>query len=535
MNDQLANSLSAASTGLQTKDEYKRKREELLQAAALGKLAPAALDTMESNAVDAGTAKKKKKKKKGAGQTDSGASVAPGGANTAATARAAPLPVAASMTPETVSSPAKKSKAGSNGDLRPDAAITAALLDAAARILSTSGSLAAPRPMRVSMLAAALYEASAGFEAAIKSAGGVKTWLEMHPEAFEVTWTPEPMVELRPFYFNDCADGDLPPPLPPPGTRSRAPEGSTTDAAEALAREAAAAALAEEGLPPPLPPPRRIGSMQKSRVPGDDDLEGLPPPLPPPPGRAVRTAQGSFTDGFVGGMGGSGTGLGGLLGGLGGTEVPAHRQPAALARNASGSNRFGAIGSSARSVASMPVSPGGRTAGGARIPISNASFDSLLAEDEEASHAEAVHADADPVAIEKKIRAVQKKLRRVQEMEDRNTKALPLDAGQKELLRSKPKLQRSLQTLLEQWAVLEPMIIQQQAQRMAALANSECAVCLDEYSADAQAIRTSCCGYHFHKSCLQQCIESKGHCPICFADHVHCRVVEQRVRSAAHR
>jgi len=223
-------------------------------------------------------------------------------------------------------------------------------------------------------------------------------------------------------------------------------------------------------------------------------------------------------------VGGSGTGFGGLLGELGGTMVT-HEQclPAPLAR-CSSLGRFGAIGSAARA---GPIGP----ADGAQIPNMNASFESLLADEEEASLAGA--AEADPITIEKKIRAIQKKLRRVQEMEERNTQALPLDAGQIELLRSKPKLQRSLQLLLEQWAVLEPKIIQQQAQRMAALANSECAVCLDEYSADAQAIRTSCCGYHFHKSCLQQCIDSKGHCPICFADKVQCRVVEQRVRSAA--
>jgi hypothetical protein len=64
MSDTLANSLSAASTGLQTKEDYKRKREDLLQAAALGTRAPVASEPTESDGADA-LARKKKKKKAG--------------------------------------------------------------------------------------------------------------------------------------------------------------------------------------------------------------------------------------------------------------------------------------------------------------------------------------------------------------------------------------------------------------------------------------------------------------------------------------
>ena len=54
-------------------------------------------------------------------------------------------------------------------------------------------------------------------------------------------------------------------------------------------------------------------------------------------------------------------------------------------------------------------------------------------------------------------------------------------------------------------------------QKMAAIADLECAICLEEYSADNPGIRTSCCGYHFHHSCLSNCLETNGACPICAA------------------
>ena len=72
------------------------------------------------------------------------------------------------------------------------------------------------------------------------------------------------------------------------------------------------------------------------------------------------------------------------------------------------------------------------------------------------------------------------------------------------------------------------LLLEQQEQRLLAIADSECAVCLEEYTAKAPAIRTSCCGYHFHRHCLMQCLESKGHCPICSTAKQMCKVVEQR-------
>jgi hypothetical protein len=139
--------------------------------------------------------------------------------------------------------------------------------------------------------------------------------------------------------------------------------------------------------------------------------------------------------------------------------------------------------------------------------------------------------DGDPLLIEKKIRAVQKKLRRVQTIEQGS--GSDLDSGQQVLLASKPRLQALLAQLLEQWAVLEPALLEQQQKSNEAIANSECAICLEEYSADSPGIRTSCCGYHFHNSCLQQCIESTGHCPICSAPKNLCKVVQQRRPGAA--
>merc|ERR1712118_543868 len=103
-----------------------------------------------------------------------------------------------------------------------------------------------------------------------------------------------------------------------------------------------------------------------------------------------------------------------------------------------------------------------------------------------------------------------------------------LDSGQQVLLASKPRLQALLRQLLQQWAVLEPAFLEQQQLKMAAIADSECAICLDEYSPDTPGIRTSCCGYHFHHSCLSDCLESTGSCPICSASKSSCRVVQQR-------
>ena len=135
---------------------------------------------------------------------------------------------------------------------------------------------------------------------------------------------------------------------------------------------------------------------------------------------------------------------------------------------------------------------------------------------------------SDPVLVEKKIRALQKKMRRVQGIEEQAESGSALDHGQQMLLSSKPRLQSSLSHLLQQWATLEPILLEQQEQRLLAIADSECAVCLEEYSSKTPAIRTSCCGYHFHRRCLQQCLDSKGHCPICSTTKASCKVVEQR-------
>uniref|UniRef100_A0A6T9NRR5 RING-type domain-containing protein n=1 Tax=Haptolina ericina TaxID=156174 RepID=A0A6T9NRR5_9EUKA len=139
----------------------------------------------------------------------------------------------------------------------------------------------------------------------------------------------------------------------------------------------------------------------------------------------------------------------------------------------------------------------------------------------------------DPIMIEKKIRAVQKKLRRVQVIEELVGQGSSLDNGQQALFASKPRLLAQLHQLLQQWAVLEPALLEQQEQRMLAIANSECAICLEEYDSDRPGIRTSCCGYHFHRRCLQQCLDTAGLCPICSASKGSCKVVEQRVRQAA--
>ena len=135
---------------------------------------------------------------------------------------------------------------------------------------------------------------------------------------------------------------------------------------------------------------------------------------------------------------------------------------------------------------------------------------------------------SDPVLVEKKIRALQKKMRRVQGIEEQAESGSALDHGQQMLLSSKPRLQSSLSHLLQQWATLEPILLEQQEQRLLSIADSECAVCLEEYSSTSPAIRTSCCGYHFHRRCLQQCLDSKGHCPICSTTKASCKVVEQR-------
>ena len=121
--------------------------------------------------------------------------------------------------------------------------------------------------------------------------------------------------------------------------------------------------------------------------------------------------------------------------------------------------------------------------------------------------------EGDPMLIEKRIRAVQKKLRRVQEIESKAVAAPHrgrnrcrqggsavgslgggsgggtggtggscggggcsgsggLDAGQQALLASKPLLKSELQQLLRQWAMIEPVLREQQEMRLAAIGDS---------------------------------------------------------------
>lgn len=202
----------------------------------------------------------------------------------------------------------------------------------------------------------------------------------------------------------------------------------------------------------------------------EDEDGPLPPPLPPPPGRIVSEPVGSLAE----------------------EDLPPPLPP-----------------------------PGSRS----REMLLRSTLAPLAREDLVAIGLEG---SIDAVSLEKKIRAVQKELRRVQEIEERASKCLPLDAGQQALLLSKAQLQAQLEPLLNEWAMLEPVLIQRQVQRMAAIANAECAVCLVEYTRSRPAIRTSCCGYHFHRECLESCIAQNGHCPICFAKESVCKVVEQR-------
>ncbi len=164
---------------------------------------------------------------------------------------------------------------------------------------------------------------------------------------------------------------------------------------------------------------------------------------------------------------------------------------------------------------------------------------------------------------------------------------LALDGGQQALLASKEQLQASLTHLLKQWAVLEPALLELQEQRMLAIANSECAVCLDDYSPEASTVimpssdksssdkspysyllelrSGSRCGRRrrfaraaaaitstasassnalrprcrdIRRDIRRGCLPDSGvtyrthlpqaHCPICFADKAVCKIVEQR-------
>ena len=384
------------------------------------------------------------------------------------------------------------------------------LLEAVGQVLRTQTS---GPSMRLSALISALYELDTDFKEEIKTAGGAKTWLRIHEDEFELD--------------TDCAPGNesvsLRMPLPPP------PSGG-----------AGGGAGARGGSDWPSSPPE---SPQRGRRGGRGDDLSLPSPLP---------------------------GLPGL------PPPPSAHLP--LAPNAS-------LRSTLRDRLTMPnerddhdddYEPGvdspPRHLSVDEGPDGAAGRAAAEAADDDAAAAALLGAASDlndPLLIEKKIRAVQKKLRRVQTIEQGPQKDIdsaqqvrpqlpprlvpPLHAPRacslvpplpplvpplptrasppcmsQVLLASKPRLQAGLAGLLQQWAVLEPALLEQQQQKMLAIANSECAICLEEYTTEEPGIRTSCCGYHFHHSCLQQCIDSTGHCPICSAPRGSCKVVQQR-------
>jgi len=371
------------------------------------------------------------------------------------------------------------------------------LLEAAGNVLrsQTNGP-----SMRLSSLVSALYELSALYKDEIKNAGGAKTWLEKHSDEF--------------FLDTDCAPGHesvtLCAPLPPPPA-------------------AAAARLAKATV-------RESGTKHHG---GDGDAEGAHDYHLNGNGGHGRNAHDDVPEGHPHNLASDAMHFRML------PRVPIsapERVPTNGAAHLGGSAHLGAAAAQAEGVEEEPISAPRPFVNDDELPEAQScslSWDGAngraaadAADDAAAAAllgASSEEATKDPLLIEKKIRAVQKKLRRVQTIEQQSgSDSSALDAGQQVLLASKPRLQKQLSTLLEQWAVLEPALLEKQEQQLLAIANSECAICLEEYSADNQGIRTSCCGYHFHVTCLQQCIDSTGHCPICAAPKGQCKVVQQR-------
>jgi hypothetical protein len=321
--------------------------------------------------------------------------------------------------------------------------------------------------MRLSSLVSALYDLSEGYKEEIKNAGGAKSWLSIHSEEFILD--------------ADCAPGHesvtLRTPLPRPPTVSGSP----------MSLHAA------DGRSPPTSP---HGHDCRSTM-SDDDAERE---------AAHRQAH----------QHGSSLRVPALLVPNNGTRDKV------LSRLRDGG---GGGDSPPRSlhVDDLPESQSCSLSGLGRADTDDADAAAAAALLGAASEC------SDPLLIEKKIRAVQKKLRRVQTIEQlAGSDGCTLDSGQQVLLASKPRLQALLSQLLQQWAVLEPALLEQQQLKMAAIADSECAICLEEYSPNTPGIRTSCCGYHFHHSCLSNCLETTGHCPICSAPKASCKVVQQR-------
>ena len=377
----------------------------------------------------------------------------------------------------------KKTSGAKNSPLANGAKSPPTLLEAVSHLLRTQTT---GPSMRLSSLISTLYEMDDSFKEEIKQAGGAKTWLSIHSNEF--------------YLDTDCAPGHesvtLNTPLPPPPSRGGAGAGGAGGAG---------------GL---YSPPE---SPQHGKLTSDDEhISPLPPPVPIP-ASVNSSLRSTLRDRLTMRNNGNGSDDDMPLDEPSPTRTPGRRR-----------NRGLLAGALEEDDDNSAKEKSARATMAAHAAADAADDDAAMAN---ALLGAVTSGDGDPLLIEKKIRAVQKKLRRVQTIEQGS--GSDLDSGQQVLLASKPRLQALLAQLLEQWAVLEPALLEQQQKSNEAIANSECAICLEEYSADSPGIRTSCCGYHFHNSCLQQCIESTGHCPICSAPKNLCKVVQQRRPGAA--
>jgi|LauGreDrversion4_1035100.scaffolds.fasta_scaffold08276_2 hypothetical protein len=396
-------------------------------------------------------------------------------------------------------SPGKKAK-GSSKVASPQAdqhASPKSLLEAAGYVLRTQTN---GPSMRLSLLVSALYELSASFREEIKKAGGPKTWLSEHADEF--------------FLDTNCAPGHesvtLCAPLPPPPAAAARRAAATLNAHGDADTDDASLDEVSQHREHDAYHLNGNGSAQgfeeheaTARAHENEHMHAMRGPIRVPP-RVPNALHPANTRLYHHAMEGS--------------EDEPLSPPRPLLRDDELPE--------AQSCSLSWSGPNGRAAADAADEAAAAAL--LGSASEEATK--------DPLLIEKKIRAVQKKLRRVQTIEQQQlqvgSEGSALDDGQQVLLASKPRLQAQLTTLLQQWAVLEPALLERQEQQLLAIRDSECAICLEEYSLEHQGIRTSCCGYHFHNKCLQQCIEKNGHCPICSAPRGMCKVVQQRARQA---
>lgn len=428
--------------------------------------------------------KLKAKAKNGAAATDgtdgSGGSTAAtaGAANEARETAAVAAPTTAALESTTLRSPRKKGKDGDkdHGDKGLDG--SSQLREAAMHVLSGQ----ADASMRLSSLISALYDRSATYKELIKQSGGAKTWLSEQPDAFVVD-------------FN-CV----------PGHESVSLRSAVESSKLELGKVDALDVADGDGLPAAAQRSGRVDARGGASGAGGAGFTGETKAPPASPNCALPASPNSHSHANSCGHKQDKSTVGDH-----GTNV---------ARDAPDETR-GWVPHDLVSLGSR-VTSGGRVAPRDDDDVAAAALLGFSSEE----------VISDPVLVEKKIRAVQKKLRRVQGIEEQiasaETSGGTIDAGQQMLLSSKPRLQSSLSHLLQQWATLEPMLLEQQEQRLLAIADSECAVCLEEYSVQQPAIRTSCCGYHFHRQCLQRCLASKGHCPICSTEASKAKVVEQR-------